>query len=252
MNTKHFIAAIILSVTAGPGVYAQTAAKPQPAAPKTVSEELKEFEEKSSKAISKETLEAGRRGNEEIAASGILKSALNVGAKMPEFSLNDASGKTVSSADLLKEGNLVLVFYRGAWCPYCNLYLRGLQRHLADFKANGGTLVAISGENPDNSLSVEKKNNLEFKVLSDPGFEAARKFGIVYKVPKPVDDMAKGYGLDFKEYYKTEESELPLSATYIVRQNGEIVYAFLDPDYKKRAEPEKINRILASIKKESK
>lgn len=229
------------------GIYSQAKKLPKNPPQQSVTEELKNLEEKSSSQTPKEVLEAGRKGNEELRASGILKTALNVGGKMPAFTLADATGQAVRSDELLKEGNLVIVFYRGAWCPFCNLYLRGLQKHLPEIKAKGGNLIAISGETPDNSLSVEQKNNLEFKVLSDPHFDTARKFGIVYQVPKPVNDVVLSYGLDFREYYQTEESELPLSATYVVNQKGEIVYAFLEPDYKKRADPAVLIEALSKI-----
>lgn len=176
------------------------------------------------------------------------KNALNVGAKMPLFKLKDSNNKTVSSADLLKQANLVVVFYRGSWCPFCNLYLRNLQKNLSQIKAAGGNLVAISVENPDNSLSVAKKNELDFTVLSDPNLETARKFGIVYQMPKETAELYKSRGLNIAEHNQMEKAELPLSATYIVNRKGEIVYAFLEPDYKKRAQPQVIIDALAKIK----
>ncbi len=179
------------------------------------------------------------------------KSGLNVGAKMPSFSLKDANGKTVNSGDLLKQDNLVVVFYRGSWCPYCNLYLRNLQKNLAQIKAAGGNLVAISVENPDNSLSVAKKNEVEFTVLSDPNLDVARKFGIVYELPKETDELYKSHGLDVAKHNEMEKAELPLSATYVVNRKGEIVYAYLEPDYKKRAAPEVIIETLSKIKSSS-
>lgn len=175
------------------------------------------------------------------------KNALNVGDKMPPFKLTDANDKTVSSDDLLKQGNLVLVFYRGAWCPYCNLYLKNLQKNLEQIKAHGGVLAAISVENPDSSLSVSKKNELNFTVLSDPRLETARKFNIVYQLSRETDEKYKSYGIDLVKMNDTETPDLPLSATYIVNQKGEIVYAFLEPDYTKRAEPEKIIEVLKKI-----
>ncbi|HXG84370.1 MAG TPA: peroxiredoxin-like family protein, partial [Pyrinomonadaceae bacterium] len=99
-----------------------------------------------------------------ISAEDAGKNALNVGAKMPAFSLKDANGKIVESRDLLKQGNLVVVFYRGSWCPSCNLYLRNLQKNMPQIKAAGGNLVAVSVENPDNSLKVSRKNELDFTV----------------------------------------------------------------------------------------
>jgi len=129
-----------------------------------------------------------------------------------------------------------------------NVYLRNLQKNLAQIKAAGGNLVAVSVENPDNSLSVAKKNELGFTVLSDPGLTVARKFGIVYQMPKETDEHYKSRGLNVAEHNQMEKAELPLSATYIVNQKGEIVYAFLESDYKKRAAPEVIIEMLSKIK----
>jgi len=183
-----------------------------------------------------------------ISADDAAKKALNVGAKMPAFSLKDANGKTIESDDLLKQGNLVVVFYRGSWCPFCNLYLRNLQKNMTQIKAAGGNLVAISVENPDNSLSVAKKNELDFTVLSDPNLTIAKQFGIVYDFPKETGELYKSKGLDIAKHNEMEKAQLPLSATYIVNKKGEIVYAFLEPDYKQRAAPEVIIETLSKIK----
>jgi peroxiredoxin len=184
-----------------------------------------------------------------VTAEDAQKSALNVGAKMPAFSLPDEKGEMVSSDELLKTGNLVVVFYRGAWCPYCNLYLRSLQKSLPEIEKNGGKLVAISVENPDTSLTVSQKNELSFKVLSDGNLDLARKFGIVYQLSNDTNEKYKGYGVDLVKQNGTVTPDLPLSATYIIKQNGEISYAFLEPDYQKRAEPNVIIENLAKLNK---
>lgn len=178
------------------------------------------------------------------------KTALNVGAKMPSFTLMNEKNEKVSSESLLKEGNLVIVFYRGAWCPHCNLYLRNLQKSLDKITASGGKLVAVSVENPDTSLTVSQKNELKFTVLSDDKLDVARKFGIVYQLDDATNVKYKGYGIDLVKQNGTETPDLPLSATYIIKQNGEISYAFLEPDYTKRAEPAVIIEQLVKIKSE--
>ena len=183
-----------------------------------------------------------------ISPADAAKNALNVGAKMPAFTLGDINGKAVKSDDLLKRGNLVVVFYRGAWCPFCNLYLRKLQENLSQIKAQGANLVAISVENPDRSLTVAQKNKVEFTVLSDPNLDTARKFGIVYQLDSNTDEKYKSYGIDLVKMNSTAKPELPLSATYIVNQKGEIVYAFLESDYKQRAEPTVIIETLSKLK----
>ena len=177
------------------------------------------------------------------------KMALNVGTKMPAFNLKDDQGKSVSSDELLKQSNLVVVFYRGSWCPFCNLYLRKLQQNIQQIKASGGNLVAISVENPDNSLAIAKKNEIDFTVLSDPNLTVARQFGIVYQLPAATDEIYKTkYNLDIAKHNEMDKPELPLSATYVINQKGEITYAWLEPDYKKRAEPSAIIESLSKIK----
>lgn len=186
-----------------------------------------------------------------VSAEDATKSALNVGAKMPAFSLKDANGKTVGSDVLLKQSNLVVVFYRGGWCPFCNLYLKKLQQNISAIKENGGNLVAISVENPDNSLTIAKKNALDFTVLSDPNLVVARKFGIVYQLSDETDETYKTkYKLDIAKRSEMTKPELPLSATYVINQEGEIIYAWLDPDFTKRAEPQTVIESLAKIKKD--
>lgn len=181
-----------------------------------------------------------------VSVDDAAKNALKAGDKMPSFELPNAKNKTVKSVDLLKDSNLIVVFYRGDWCPYCNMYLKRLQQSNEKFKENGGKLVAISVENPDDSLSLVQKNKLDFVVLSDKKLNLARKFKIVYELPKKTDDKYKENGIDLVKDNGTEKPELPLSATYIVNKQGEITYAFLDPDYKKRLEADEI---IAELKK---
>ena len=200
-----------------------------------------------STAFSQETAMTSKMTAKDISPQDAAKSALNVGSKMPSFTLSDANGKSINSADLLKQGNLVVVFYRGAWCPYCNLYLKKLQENLSQITAQGANIVAISVENPEKSLTVAEKNKVSFEVLSDPKLETARKFGIVYQLAPETNEKYKGYGIDLVKQNGTEKPDLPLSATYIVNRKGEIVYAFLEPDYKVRAEPSVIIETLAKI-----
>jgi peroxiredoxin len=183
-----------------------------------------------------------------VTADDAAKSALNVGAKAPSFTLKDSTGTVVESADLLKKGNIVLVFYRGAWCPFCNTYLHKLQTRLTDINAAGGKLVAVSVENPDASAAVAKKNAAEFMVLSDPNLDVARRFGIVYQLPAKTDEQYKSMGLDVAKHNSMQKPELPLAATYIIDKKGNIIYAFVETDYKKRAEPDVIIENLRKLR----
>lgn len=178
-----------------------------------------------------------------------VKSALRGGAQMPSFELKDSTGRSVKSSDLLKEGNIVLVFYRGAWCPFCNLYLHKLQTRLADISAAGGKLVAVSVENPDASMAIAKKNEVQFTVLSDPNLDTAKKFGIVYDLSPDLDKAYRDYGLDIAKHNAMARPELPLAVTYVIDKTGKITYAYIEADYKKRAEPDVIIDELKKIGK---
>ncbi len=175
-----------------------------------------------------------------VSAEDAAKTALNVGATAPDFEFKDSSGKVVRSKDLLKQGRLVLTFYRGSWCPFCNTYLRKLGQRSADIKAAGGQVVAISVENPDASMAIARKNEVLFPVLSDPNLDVARKFGIVYELPSETNERYKKNGLDVAKHNAMAKAELPLAVTYIIDRTGKITYAFIETDYRKRAEPDTI------------
>ena len=182
-------------------------------------------------------------GIEAVANDGTLKSATNVGDQAPNFTLKNALGKTVTLENELKKGPIVLTWYRGGWCPYCNMTLHALQDELPNFKANGASLIALTPELPDNSLSTAEKNKLEFEVLSDVGNTIAKDYGIVFKLIEPV---AESYNQAFNlvKFNGDDSSELPLAASYIIDTDGKVIYAFLDADYRNRAEPSTLTQVL--------
>jgi peroxiredoxin len=184
---------------------------------------------------------------EDLRRSGLAERAVKSGQVMPSFTLPDVKRGVVSSQDLLKQGPLVVVFYRGGWCPYCNLELHDLQKYLPEFRKRNAQLVAISPQTPDNSLSTAQKAALTFYVLSDAGGHVARSFGLMYKLPEELVKVYQGFGLDLAKQNGTTDWELPLAATYVVAPDGKIVYSFVDPDYKKRAETRTLLKALDSI-----
>ncbi|MBZ0265206.1 AhpC/TSA family protein [bacterium] len=204
---------------------------------------------------SEEKIEQYERGIADVRATGILESACNIGDKAPLFTLPDVNGEMVSLADLLKDGPVVLNWYRGGWCPYCRLELQTLQEYLPKFKKAGATLVAISPQVVDSSLATRDKTTLKYPVLSDVGNKIARKYGIVFTLP---DFIAESYnnGFGLAKYNDDHSNELPLAATYVIDRKGIIRYAFLDADYRVRAEPcdvlmavQHLNREKSSQKK---
>ncbi|KUJ11629.1 AhpC-TSA-domain-containing protein [Mollisia scopiformis] len=178
-----------------------------------------------------------KKSTSDFVASFNANGAIKVGDKLPSFRLSDASGKEVDSASLIANGPLLITFYRGNWCPFCNLALRALQKHLEDFKAKGVTLVAITPELPDTSLSTTEKNELEFTVLSDVGNVFAKKLGITFQQPNDMRSVFDTIGINFKERNGDDSLVVPLPATLLVDKSGVVRNTFIDPDYVHRLEP---------------
>lgn len=193
-----------------------------------------------------EKIRVYEQGIETVRATGIEERALGVGDRAPEFVLPDATLDKVRLSDLLESGPVVLVWYRGGWCPYCNLELRAYQEALPNIRSHGATLVAISPELPDHSLSTKEKGRLEFTVLSDVGNRVARQYGLVFKLPDEVATHYKDH-FDLTAYNGDASNELPLAATYVVDTEGVIRFAFADADYRRRAEPADVLRTLRKL-----
>ena len=195
---------------------------------------------------SEEVRALNNRGTQDIIRSGILDKAVNVGDYAPEFDLPNAIGKRVSLYDSLQRGPVVLVWYRGGWCPYCNLQLRQLQASLEDIEAAGGQVIAISPELPDMSMSTMEKNNLEFEVLSDIDNRVADLYHLAYTVPDYVVDHYD-MSVTLNQHNGNNNQRLPLAVTYVIDRDGVVQYAFLDADYKNRASAQEIITELKEI-----
>ena len=184
---------------------------------------------------------------EDLKTSQVMKSALKKGDKMPHFRLRNPQRVPITSKKLLEKGSIVLVFYRGGWCPYCNLQLRDLQKNLEAIKAQGAELVAISPESLEAAGDTVSKQKLGYHVLSDQHGAVAKEFGLMFKLPNDLISVYKDFGIHLDETNSTKKWELPLAATYIVDQKGVIRYAFVEADYKLRAETTEIVEELKKL-----
>jgi peroxiredoxin len=186
---------------------------------------------------------------ERVRAAGTIDGALRVGQSAPEFTLPDAFGQEVSLKSLLSKGPVVIGFYRGEWCPFCNIELRGLQQALPKMRELGATLLAISPEKPDHGIVATEKNKLTFPVLSDFGNKVARHFGIVFQLGQQVREFSKNVFKNDIALRNGEDSwELPVPATFVVDTTRTIRFAHVDVDYMVgRAEPEEVVAALESI-----
>jgi peroxiredoxin len=184
---------------------------------------------------------------EKLHSSHTGESALSVGEIAPNFTLPDATGEVFTLHDKLNEGPLVLSFYRGGWCPFCNLELQAIQALLPEIKALGANLVGISPETPDNSMTTVEKHQLQFDVLSDVGNKTARAYGLIFTVYEEMRPLYLKWGLDIPTSNGDDSWELPIPATYIIDSNCVARVAHVDKDYTKRMEPDQILTALRSI-----
>ncbi len=211
----------------------------------TLTAQLKAQNDQARARLPQESLAVMDDATSTLAASGITDTSLAVGAAAPDFTLPGVDGEQVSLAKLLTDGPVVLAFYRGGWCPYCNLELRALQAALADITAVGATLVAISPQLPDNSLSTAEKLELAFPVLSDVGNVVARQYGLVFSLPEDLRSVYDGFGIDLPAANGDQTFELPVPATFVIGRDGSVAWRFVDPDYTHRGDPADV---LAAVK----
>ena len=183
----------------------------------------------------------------EIVASEAGRGAPRMGDVAPPFKLPDARGGNVSLKEQLERGPVVVTFYRGQWCPYCDLTLRAYQNLLPEIQALGATLVAISPQTPDASLTTAETKALAFAVLSDAGNTVARRYGLVFQVPAALDAIHRVFGIDLAASNGEASNELPIPGTFIVGRDGRIAFAFVNGDYRVRLEPTRLIRELEAI-----
>ena len=178
------------------------------------------------------------RATAELIASGAAARALKVGDRAPAFMLNDPDGSPVSSADLLAKGPLVVSFYRGVWCPYCNMELQALEKARPAIEAAGASLIAISPQKPANSRRSARENSLGFSILSDPGNAVAAAFGLRFALPDYLVDLYKKLGNNLPLTNGDDSWTLPMPGRFAISHDGTVLYAEVNPDYTQRPEPD--------------
>lgn len=213
----------------------------------SLQDEIQNLQEKFLKDVPRETVDIIFQATADLDASGIADKALKEGDSAPEFILPDAAGVEISSSELLSKGPLVLNFYRGGWCPYCNLELKAYQDRLLDIQDCGAQLVAISPNLPEKSLFSIEKHMLEYAVLSDLQNTVAKSFDLVFTLDDRLRPLYEQFGINISEYNGDQSFELPMPATYVVDKSGVIRLAFIDADYSRRLAPEKVIEMLRTL-----
>jgi peroxiredoxin len=209
--------------------------------------QIQEMQKKFMEHASVENLKIMQGVTEKLIKSDIVEKCLKEGDKIPAFSLPNANNKTVSSDKILSKGPVVINFYRGGWCPYCNLELRAFQEVFPEILKLGVQLVAISPNLPDKLLLSIEKHSLTYEVLSDIGNKISRQFGLVFTLDAQLIPLYKQSGIDIPAFNGDESYELPIPATYVVDSDGTIKLAFVDADYTKRLNPDEVIKTLQNL-----
>jgi peroxiredoxin len=182
-------------------------------------------------------------------AKSLPNPGIHVGEKAPNFSLKNAFGKEINLQDELKKGPVILVFYRGAWCPFCNMHLHALQESMNEFKKNGAQLIAITPQTPDKSVEQIKKDGYPFEVVSDLDNSVIKAYKLYFELPKELLEIYKRHGLDIESYNGENRTALPIPGTFVIDQKGIVRAMQADTDYKIRMEPQDILKALEKISK---
>jgi peroxiredoxin len=194
-----------------------------------------------------EVLDIMHRATAELIASGQALNAKKAGDKAPEFVLKDPDGQDVSLSQLLAKGPLVVSFYRGVWCPYCNLELQALQAASAEIAARGASIVAISPQTAPNSRKSRRDNSLTFPILSDEKSRIAAAFGLRFSLPDYLVELYKGFKNDLPAFNDDPAWVLPMPARYVIGSDGIIAYAEVNPDYTQRPDPSELLPVLDKL-----
>ena len=208
-------------------------------------QDLDSFKAKFATTNSATVVSAYQKGIDELRAAGIERDALKAGDVAPDFDLPDAAGQQVRLAERLRDGPVVLKFYRGGWCPYCNLELRAYQQSLPEITSLGAQLIAVSPETPDNSLSTVEKNALTFAILTDAGNHVARQYRLAFLLSDELRVLYKSRGRDLAEWNGGDWT-LPVPGTFVIDTERRVALAHVDADYRSRLEP---SAVLADLRR---
>jgi len=214
----------------------------------SLQDKLDAFKADFEKKAPPEAIAVFHKSTDELIAGRQAERALKAGDHAPAFVLPDADGGKVSSKDLLAKGALVVTFYRGAWCPYCNMDLQALESAAADIRALGSTLVAISPQTPANSRKSQRDNHLSFPILSDHGGEVAASFGLRWRLQDDLKKIMSSFGVDLAAFNGEPSWTLPMPARYVIAQDGTIAYAEVNPDYTRRPDPSELTPTLRRLR----
>ena len=207
---------------------------------------INKYQEDFRKRVPENLQETMLNATQKLKEQKLSKNALKVSDIAKDFTLKNAINKNVNLNKLLEENEFVVLnFYRGAWCPYCNLELKAFESINEQLLNNKAKLIAISPQTPDASLTTKEKNELSFEVLSDTDNKIAKEYGLVFSLADELKPIYEKFGIDIVGSNNDDTFNLPMPATYVINKNKEILYAFIDEDYTSRSEPQEILDIIS-------
>ena len=214
----------------------------------TLKEKLDIRSQASSKKMPDEIKAVMKKGLQDLKDSGIEKRTLKVGKTLPSFSLKDARGIITPIKNIYSKGPLVITFYRGHWCTYCQLELKEYEILKSEFEKAGATIIALAPDKWNLIKKTKEKLNLSFDIFRDENNNIAKRMGLAFALDSDTLRIYKKFGINLEESQGNSNNELPMPGTYVVDRLGIVRFSYADPDYKKRAEPSEVLKVVQSLK----
>lgn len=203
-------------------------------------QQFNELNENLANQLPTEVLEVFGKSIQDLKGRNIEDGSFHLGDKFPDFSLPNTNDKKIALKELLENGKVIIAFFRGSWCPYCNLELRALQDNLKQITDRNATLVAISPQTPDYSEELKSNHNLDFELLTDKNNALAKQLGIAFELQNYVIPAYSSLGIELAAYNENDNNELPFPAVFVIDTNGNVNYKFVDSDYMNRVNIEEL------------
>ncbi|MGV0923699.1 peroxiredoxin-like family protein [Empedobacter tilapiae] len=211
---------------------------------KNLKQQIEELNENLAKQLPTEVLEVFGKSIQDLKSSEIEEKSIAIGERFPDFNLPNTTNEIIELKELLQNGKVIVAFFRGNWCPYCNLELKALQDNLKEISDRKTTLVAISPQASDYNEELKNNHDLKFELLTDKNNTLAKQLGISFKLQDYVIPTYNSLGINLSEYNENDHNELPVPAVFVIDTNGNIIYKFVDTNYMNRIDFQELAKQL--------
>ncbi len=214
----------------------------------TFQEKLKATKKRIEGNMAPQFLKIMHNATDSLKKSGIQDKVLKIGDKIPDFELSNQNNEVINVKELYSKGPVVITFYRGFWCPYCNVDLANLKHYKDEIESYGATLFSISPELQEYSKKISLMQKLNFDILTDQSNKVADQFGLKFKMPDDLIELYRDkFQINLKQYHGDDEWELPMPARFLVDTEGIIRYVESEPDYRERPDPDELIAVLKTL-----